>query len=142
MYLEVVVLSCGHAGVGQGVRIEPKRAQRVVDQGTQSVRVADEGAAADERDAEHHAFFLGEAKHLNGAVRRRVLRKRDAQDDAQDAVERARVRHGVEVRPDEQRGGAGGAFASTDVARAVHAHVESRLAHPRADQRVDLAHGC
>ena len=61
--------------------------------------------AADERHAEADAFFLGEADDLDGERQppaAEQVDERDAEDHAEDAVEGAGVRHGVEMRADEQ----------------------------------------
>ena len=55
---------------------------------------ADQRAAADERHAEAHAFFLGEPDDLDRERQRPALKQideRDGQHDAEHAVERAGV---------------------------------------------------
>ena len=77
-----------------------------------SSRVAHQRAAADERHAEAHAFLFGEADHFDGerqAPAAERLHQRDAQHDAENAVEGAGVR--ARYR-DASRCSSRGAFAA------------------------------
>ena len=69
------------------------------------VDVSDQRTAADERHAKSHAFFFREADHFNRKrqpAASETLDQSDAEHDAQDSVERSRVRNRVEMRADEQ----------------------------------------
>jgi hypothetical protein len=57
--------------------------------------------------AESDPLLVRESDHLNDERQRRAaehLHQRDAKDHAKHTVERSRIRHGVEMRSDEERG--------------------------------------
>ena len=105
-----------------------------------SSRVADQGAAADERNAEADTFLFGKRRSLrwpnSGAVRE-ALDQRDPEHHAEDAIERARMRHGIEVRADQQARRIRCRIEAAQIARRVDA---SRACRPLSSTRAARVH--
>ena len=122
---------------GDAIRILPSE-QRLV-------YLADERAAADERDAEPDAFLLRETDDFE-AERKPARRDQPHQGDAEQhpeyAVERTGVRNRIQVRADEQARGArvGSGIASPHVARRVDADLHAGLHHPSRHVSMDRTH--
>lgn len=124
--------------VGQLRGIEPEAADRIIDGGI-VLKLADERLAAEEGLAQADAFLFGEADHFEregqGPDQFCDL---DSGDDAQDAVERSGVRHGVDMGADIQ----GGAIATppANIARGIDTDCKTGRAHPVAHIVVHGAH--
>ena len=82
---------------------------------------------------------------MEAKIRGRVLicpSQQNAEDDPKDPVKRARIRHGVEVRGDQQcwraRPGRGDAM---QIAHRINTHAHARLAHQSSQHAVNVVHG-
>ena len=102
--------------------------------------------AAQERRPEAHAFLVGKGGHFDGegqAAAAQGVHQGDGEDHAQDAVERAGIGHGIDMRPEQQAAlGLGGSRVdAAQVAGRVQGHLHPGGFHPLAGQTVHLVHG-
>ena len=110
------------------------------------IQAADQGAAADERQAEPHALLFGERHHFDGNARPAFAKRahqRDGQHDTQYPIVGARIGYRIDVGTDQQKGSILCASGSrtAQVTGRVQDHGHAGFFHPCAQRAMHVAHG-
>ena len=97
-------------------------------------------AAADEGKTETNRLFLRETNNFQGTTRIR-LGHGDAEHDADDSIKRAGIDHGVQMGGDQKARAIQWAPETPDITGGINGDSHTGLAHPFANQTMDVAHG-